>query len=760
MRKYPQQRHPSQTIEYRENTTHGGKLKRGTPRSEQPPVSADSDSFASASDTLSDEDVLDVDVLEEIERGYYEHLRQQQRLQLLEAEENDDRSQSNMPYLISGSVSRDSTTNSELRQHSRKPESRSGRRPDGSARKQRKRRTRVTEESTPSDEYVYPLSEENAHDIEPTVEEIYGHSVQSTSNSDAMDPDPQPQPTKTHRRKGTKQSAYWIRPPSATKRRDVNRRREPISPRRDSNSSSHSSGPQATRSVSVDEAPIDHSPKPVLQRSKTTNSRARASTKTKGDVKDESDKPASTPPRDKKKSIGLFSNFFAGPLPPHLEKKVTCLTCFSDDIPISRSAKLACTHRMCHSCLKRVFTMSVKDPQHMPPRCCTADHIPLKHVEKLFDMKFKMKWNKKYQEYTTKNRIYCPSKGCGEWIKPNHIFTDTSSKASGGRKYGKCSRCKTKVCCTCNGKWHAGKDCPKDEETKRFVEIAQEEGWQRCYNCAAMVELKEGCNHMTCRCTAEFCMICGLQWKTCDCPMFNFDANEGEVEAMDIPRARRAFAEGGGRQPLRYQEELDRRRLQEQEDEAMARHMEALDIADYTDPSAPITDNGVFEVGNTGGHFMNEHFTRPQIQIDNMEHADRVALDTAMVHTTQPEDRSNTPPPPRSQRHHRRRNPRDIPPAPSPPLPESDQRTTSAFMRAFNDSPKTRDREHLSSRRRNTASYPDEIPESPPESVRTPRARKPRRHERRTTTLAGLDPVNGRQPTGVGRVDQWRRNCM
>jgi hypothetical protein len=29
------------------------------------------------------------------------------------------------------------------------------------------------------------------------------------------------------------------------------------------------------------------------------------------------------------------------------------------------------------------------------------------------------------------------------------------------------------------------------------VEMAKEKGWQRCYSCKAVVELKEGCNHMT-----------------------------------------------------------------------------------------------------------------------------------------------------------------------------------------------------------------------------------------------------------------------
>ncbi|EEH03416.1 IBR finger domain-containing protein [Histoplasma capsulatum G186AR] len=202
------------------------------------------------------------------------------------------------------------------------------------------------------------------------------------------------------------------------------------------------------------------------------------------------------------------------------EKTVTCLTCF-DDIPVSKAAQLSCSHSMCEDCLKRLFTLSVTDPQHMPPKCCTTDHIPLKHVDNLFDIEFKIKWNKKYKEYTTKNRLYCPSKGCGEWIKPSNIHIDTGGGATGGRRFGICVSCHTKVCGLCNGKWHIDGECPKDDEMKRFVETARENGWQRCYSCSAMVELTEGCNHMTCRCGAEFCIVCAARWKTCACPWFN-----------------------------------------------------------------------------------------------------------------------------------------------------------------------------------------------------------------------------------------------
>lgn len=66
---------------------------------------------------------------------------------------------------------------------------------------------------------------------------------------------------------------------------------------------------------------------------------------------------------------------------------------------------------------------------------------------------------------------------------------------------------------------------------------------------------------MTCRCTAEFCMVCGVKWKGCDCPWFNYSAvNDG----------------GLGGNPIRYQQEIDRRREQERRDEDLARRMAGL----------------------------------------------------------------------------------------------------------------------------------------------------------------------------------------
>ncbi|KAL9593725.1 MAG: hypothetical protein Q9179_005726 [Wetmoreana sp. 5 TL-2023] len=370
------------------------------------------------------------------------------------------------------------------------------------------------------------------------------------------------------------------------------------------------------RSASTRERTSGNHPTPALIRSQTTTRKVRPAPPVIPPSREKIE-PTPSATRSAPRPSSFFGSILGIPrAPPAPEKQVECLTCLST-YPASRTARLACTHRMCHACLRRIFTLSITDPQHMPPKCCTADHIPLKHVEKLFDMKFKMKWNAKYREYTAENRLYCPRRGCGEWIKPKDIHTDT------GRKYGKCGRCKTKICTACNGRWHASRACPKDDATKQFIEIAKREGWQRCYNCSATVELKEGCNHMTCRCKAEFCMICGVKWKGCDCPWFNYETVEQDrLNHMNIPINRRVVVVDGEelhadhpRAARGYQAELDARREQERRDEQLARRLQTLGIyapGQGVEAYQVIDDHDAeedsFGVGNTAGYHLNTHF--------------------------------------------------------------------------------------------------------------------------------------------------------
>ncbi|KAL7779871.1 hypothetical protein CFE70_009889 [Pyrenophora teres f. teres 0-1] len=276
--------------------------------------------------------------------------------------------------------------------------------------------------------------------------------------------------------------------------------------------------------------------------------------------------------------------------------------CMNDDLPLNKTVKLACGHRMCYSCLKRQFSLSVKDPAHMPPRCCTSEHIPLKYADRLFDDKFKTLWNKKFQEYTTANRLYCPSKGCGQWVKPSKIKMDPTY----GRKYARCSACSTKICVLCNSKFHTKRECPKDEETNRVVEMAKEQGWQRCYSCKAVVELKEGCNHMTC------------------CPWFNYEhiPDDDRLNDMRVPQPRYPDVEVieiaeepplARRPSTRARERVERDREFDRGERVTSAHLR--DSLHVRNPTPAISESRrtepdirLYALGNAGAHHMNESY--------------------------------------------------------------------------------------------------------------------------------------------------------
>jgi hypothetical protein len=68
-----------------------------------------------------------------------------------------------------------------------------------------------------------------------------------------------------------------------------------------------------------------------------------------------------------------------------------------------------------------------------------------------------------------------------------------------------------------------------DEE---YVRIVHTHGWKICRRCKRGVEKMEGCNHLACLCSHEFCYSCGADWipRRCACPLF-----PGAEEEEDDP---------------------------------------------------------------------------------------------------------------------------------------------------------------------------------------------------------------------------------
>ncbi|QSZ35863.1 hypothetical protein DSL72_006985 [Monilinia vaccinii-corymbosi] len=118
-----------------------------------------------------------------------------------------------------------------------------------------------------------------------------------------------------------------------------------------------------------------------------------------------------------------------------------------------------CRHEYCRACLEQLFELSMADESLFPPRCC-RDPISILSV----------------------------------------------------RFFLKSDLCKATA--------HTG-DCPNDAALQQVLDIARESGWQRCHSCWSIVELQHGCNHMSCRCGAQFCYVCGLTWKTCTCEQWD-----------------------------------------------------------------------------------------------------------------------------------------------------------------------------------------------------------------------------------------------
>ncbi|KAI4603111.1 hypothetical protein KJ359_005903 [Pestalotiopsis sp. 9143b] len=509
-----------------------------------------------------------------------------------------------------------------------------------------------------------------------------------------------------------------------------------------------------------------------------------------------------------RRSSAALAAFVRGKTPQQSKQSrtVECVACLDEETPRAKAAKLKCKHYMCHSCMRRVFKVSIKDPQHMPPKCCTEEPIPVKHVDKLFETSFKKTWNKKFAEYSTQNRIYCPSRRCGTWIKPELVH-----KLRDGRKQATCDNCETKVCCACNGKWHKGKDCPGDDATVKLLEQGKEAGWQRCYSCSHMVELTEGCNHMTCRCGAEFCMICGLKWKGCECPWFNYDPADLEhPEHMDFPMTSSSERDGSITRASRrrgsryrasqtYEAEMPLRRRQERQDEEYARRLQyddnVNDDHDDDDEDDDEEDDYIHKygdivgIGNSAGHFMNDDYRRaprnmppapspPMQAIDRAGNGDYVTgVNKARgVRASSMErrlaDRFSESRHGSSPTH--RPYAMQMPPQP-PPLPSHSMGMGMGMpmggmngmgnmhvpppgmpmMRRAHTMDEDMSHSRLSERimGHGPAEYEDDLAfESPPSRRRPREPREPERESQRGSMLAGLTGPG----SGMNRVDEWR----
>ena len=206
-----------------------------------------------------------------------------------------------------------------------------------------------------------------------------------------------------------------------------------------------------------------------------------------------------------------------------------CVIC-GDQKSFFEILKAPCGDEYCRDCLRELFETSYTDESLFPPRCC-RQIIPIdsKDIALFLSKNLRDQYEARRVEVETKDRKYCSNLACAAFIPPNEIAD----------KVAVCPTCTTRTCSGCKRVAHSG-ICAEDPEDQAVLEVALQEGWQKCSSCNHLVELNHGCNHITsvestiearpfanrwhrCRCNAEFCYCCGKTWKTCECEQWHED---------------------------------------------------------------------------------------------------------------------------------------------------------------------------------------------------------------------------------------------
>ncbi|KAH7393088.1 hypothetical protein BKA66DRAFT_320879 [Pyrenochaeta sp. MPI-SDFR-AT-0127] len=179
-----------------------------------------------------------------------------------------------------------------------------------------------------------------------------------------------------------------------------------------------------------------------------------------------------------------------------------CIICM-EDIDLSLVTQTPCSHWSCRTCLRDGFEASFTSRSRY--QCC-QQHVPISLIADLFTDDFTQRYELLVLELTTPNPTYCANAACAAFIPPANYFGPDSAR---------CDNCNTDTCRHCRTMGHVGRGCTTDQATEQVRALAAVVGWKTCPACTTMVERRDGCLHMTCRCGAEFCYRCGGYWQVC-----------------------------------------------------------------------------------------------------------------------------------------------------------------------------------------------------------------------------------------------------
>ncbi|KAE8788402.1 hypothetical protein D1007_37587 [Hordeum vulgare] len=225
------------------------------------------------------------------------------------------------------------------------------------------------------------------------------------------------------------------------------------------------------------------------------------------------------------------------------EKRETCAICLEDTDVSKIHVVEGCAHRFCFCCMKE--HVKVKLLHGTLPACpqdgcttkLTVEGSKIFLSPRLLDI---MVQRIREGQIPPGQKIYCPYPKCSALMslsEMQHPLQESSSKHTivDAVTLRKCVICRGSFCISCKVPWHDRMTCynykrryPQARpDDAKLQNLARQQLWRQCVKCKHMIELSEGCYHMTCVCGYQFCYTCGKEWKdkkaTCSCPLWDED---------------------------------------------------------------------------------------------------------------------------------------------------------------------------------------------------------------------------------------------
>lgn len=251
-------------------------------------------------------------------------------------------------------------------------------------------------------------------------------------------------------------------------------------------------------------------------------------------------------------SGSLTSSVRTGFRPAVAVKRVECIGC-TEKVPQSQCLTAPCTHIYCHGCIISLVEACIRDETLYPVKCCRQP-FPFASLAGLLNVRLRQEFETKCREYRVppERRAYCSNPRCSAFLGASTPDQEEDLI---------CGTCRTQTCTLCKERSHPNYRCKKSltQSDIALQTLAQEQNWQTCPGCRAIVSLNYGCYHITCRCKAEFCYVCAAPWKNCTCP--NWD--EGRLVTDAARRVENEMGQGARQVEPRVFETHVRARVEE-----------------------------------------------------------------------------------------------------------------------------------------------------------------------------------------------------